>query len=267
MEVVLGRMSLKVPDRTHVMAMGYEEERLYRVAERLKADNVLIVKHDDENEHGRGKHHLEVVLDALDKKDIENEVIQCDIFDMYQSLGIISEIISQHENDEVFVNVSTGSKVTAIAGMIACMVTGKATPYYVQASEYPGFKDASDKEYPAPRGIEEITELPRYPIDPPAAQEIEVLNYIHSQNKQGEQVTKGNIIHFGEKNNLPFITESKVEEKGKYRQLDAHIIEPLLESGYITTRKEGRNKVVSITERGENAIRAFGYLLDDSGQL
>lgn len=257
------RMGLEVPDRTHVMPMGYEEERLYRVAERLKADFVIIVKHDVENDEERGAYHLEKVKNELAEREIQHTVERCDIFDMYESLGTISELITVNEKDEVYVNVSTGSKVTAIAGMIACMVTEEAKPYYVQADNYPGENQEDEEPYPAPTGIACITELPRYPINPPAAQQVEILNYIHRLNSKGERVTKGNIIHFGEQNQLPFITQSDVQDKGKYRQLDSQIIDPLLESGYIRTEKEGRNKIVSITDRGENAIRAFGWLLED----
>jgi len=250
-------MALEVSDRVHVAPMGYEEKRVYEPAKRLKADRVIIVGHIEHGPDSRGESHRSNVREELEDAGIDHETQECDIFDMYQTLGKFSQIITEHENDEVFVNVATGSKISAIAGMIACMATQKATPFYVRAHSY---------ETKTPSSLGDYIELPRYPIDPPAAQEVEVLNYLKDMEEKGEKPSKGSIIHFGEQNHLPFITESDVQDKGKYRQLDTHIIEPLQERGYIVTKKEGRKKVVEITDRGKEALIAFGYLLENGDQ-
>ncbi|PSP32480.1 hypothetical protein BRC64_06585 [Halobacteriales archaeon QH_10_67_22] len=50
--------------------------------------------------------------------------------------------------------IASGSKVTAIGGMIACIATG-ATPYYVRAERYAAETDGDVAE-----GIREVTQLP-----------------------------------------------------------------------------------------------------------
>lgn len=245
-------MELEVADRVHLAPMGYEIKRVLDPAFRLRADKVVIVGHF---EHGEdGKKCRSAVMEGLEKEGIETEQIECNIFDFYDALGTFGDLIHTYGRDDVFVNVSTGSKVTAIAGMVSCMIAG-ATPYYARAHDY-----SED----TPSDIGEITKLPDYPIDPPKAEQVQILDYL-SSNKD-DPPTKGDLINFAENSRLEFITESNVQEKGKYRKIDTHIVDPLSERGYITVKKSGRSKIIKITEEGENAVRAFQYLIDSSQQ-
>lgn len=238
---------MQVSERVHVMPLGYEEERAYLAAEKLKADKVVLVAHPDTDKY------VSTVDTELTNRGIEVEVVRCDIFDLYSSLGMIAELIYEHRDEQVFVNISTGGKITAIAGMIACMVTG-AESYYVQAEDY---------EMNIPKGIASIKSLPRYPIEAPDAQQIHVLDYIKERQEEGDLPTKGDLIRYGETAELPFIANHDVEDKGKYRLLDSHIIHPLEEKGYITIEKSGREKDIGLTKNGEGTLRAFRYMIMD----
>lgn len=241
----------RVANRVHIMPIGYEEQRAYLAAKQLKADYVVLIGHvADTSDDGE---HLEAAREGLDDAGIEHEIDECDIFDMYGALGKIAERIDDFADEDVYVNVATGGKITAIAGMIACMVTG-ATPYYVQAENY---------DVTPPEGIAEITQLPRYPIEAPDAQHIEILRYIRDRQAEDNPPTKGDLINHGEDIGLPFIGDYDVEEKSKYRLLDNQVIDPMTEDGYVTVRKSGREKVVEITDDGEKTLQAFRYLIDN----
>ena len=243
-------MGLQVPNRVHIMPVGYEYERIVQPAEKFRADIVVLIGHDEDTEGSVGDEHLEDAIDALENLGIDIEARECNIFDLYSSMGAIAELIAEHEDNEVFVNVSTGSKVTAIAGMIASMVLD-STPYYVRAKDYE--KDPGD--------IEEYTELPTYPIDAPDAEQVDVLKFIDRFSKQQGPPTKGDVIHFSEQSNLEYVSRN-VAGKGKYRLLDTHIVEPLKERGYIQETKQGRNKILSLTDDGRAALEAFQWLVD-----
>ncbi len=245
-------MDFNVPDRVHIMPVGYEKQRVLMCASRFKADKVVLIGHveDDEEDEER----LQEIRSQLEEEAIKVERADCDLFDLYDSLGIIAELITSFEDDDVYVNVSTGSKITAIAGMIACMAID-ATPYYAKAKSYSGKH---------PKDLEFVQKLPRYPIDAPDQQQIEMLHVIQELEANEIKPTKGNLIHVGQHLSMPFITESDSGEKGHYRLLDNEILEPMLEEGYIEISQEGRNKVVSVTDDGKDARRAFRYLLRDS---
>lgn len=237
--------NLNVQKRVHIMPMGFEEERISTPARVFNADKLVIIKHNDE--HDRFHDHLENVEIELEQIGITPSIRSCDIFDVYDSLGLISEVIAEHRDDEVYVNLSAGSKITAIAGMIACMCTD-AQPYYARASDYSG---------PYPSEITRIDSLPKYKIDPPTADQIEVLDYLTNVGPS----TKKNLIKFAEDCNLDFLADFDGKEKGKYRRLESNIISPLGESGYITVERSGRERIVTITTSGRKAKKAFKNLV------
>ncbi|WP_327050558.1 HFX_2341 family transcriptional regulator domain-containing protein [Halomicrococcus gelatinilyticus] len=234
------------------MPVGYEEERIYKSAIEYKADKVVLIGHSEDGPEDEER--AERIIEQLANHSIQVVRDSCDIFDLYDSLGLIAEFITEFEDDEVYVNVSTGSKVTAIAGMIACMAID-ATPYYVRARDYDGNH---------PSDIESVEELPQYPIDAPEQQQIQMLYVIDQMIWHGLKSSKGKLIHVGEHLNMPFVTEMDIDDKGKYRVLDNEILDPMEERGYITIEQDGRNKIVITTEEGEKALRAFRYLIDDS---
>ncbi len=242
-------MNFRVPDRVHIMPVGYELERVVKSAIGYKADKVILIGHKEDDE--KDKERLANIRSALEAEAIEVEQSTCDIFDLYDSLGLMASLIKSFEDEEVYVNVSTGSKVTAIAGMIASMAID-ATAYYAKAEDYTGN---------FPKGIEAVQELPDYHIDAPEQQQIVILHAIRELNTQGLKATKGKLIHMGQQIPLPFMTEIDVKSKGKYRVLDNEIITPLKERNYITTIQDGRHKIAKLTEEGENVLQAFEYLI------
>ena len=231
------------------MPLGYEEQRVYEPAIELKADHVIILDHNDNEDEEKVRGYRATVEKELEQEDIECTFRTVDLFDLYGVLGAVSDIITQKPADDIFVNLATGSKVSAIGGMIACMATGNATPYYVRARDYDGETPADTK--PA-------TELPAYPIEAPEPEQVRVLAYLSDEGS----TTKRDLIKFGDEAGLPFVANHDVEEfKAKYRLLDNYIIDPLEERGYVELFKRGRKKYVEITELGDDTRRGFEYLI------
>ena len=241
---------MDVPERVHLMPVGYEIDRIVEPAAQLRADRVVLLQYDDETDHPS---YADEVRERLDEAGIAYETVACDIFDLYDSIGTIAELATTFAEHEVSVNLASGSKVTAIGGMIACMATG-ATPYYVRAERYAAETDGDVAE-----GVREITELPTYPMDSPDPQQVAVLAHL----AEAGPVTKRDLIGFGEREDLPFVVDYDADtRKGKYRRLESHVVRPLRERGYVDVEDVGRTKRVSITDRGANTLRAFRYLLD-----
>ena len=244
-----------VPNRVHIIPLGYERDRVVEPPLELNADIVVLLNHDSPD-HTKPAYHDEV-RQKLAEAPPEIVVQNCDIFDLYACLGEIAKTITEHRDDEVYVNLATGSKVTAIAGMIACMATG-ATPYYVRAERYGPETDQPPTE-PVSYGVAGIDELPAYPIEGPAPQHIAILAYLEEQGR----ASKKELIEFSEDADLPYIQAYDSDTiKGKYRLLDSHILNTLQESEYVEIEEVGRKKYVSLTEEGQNTLRAFNYLVD-----
>lgn len=253
-------MVLRAKDHVHIAPMGYERDRVVRPAMELKADKVVIVGHKEDEEGSSGMEYREAVKSQLEEQGIEFDVEEADLFEMYDAMGAFIDIIHESKESEIYLNVATGTKITAIAGMLACMFTENATPYYPIADS-----DSYDDDFPT--GPFEYVELPEYPIDPPEKEQIQVLNYIQKRNDEGTSPSKKRIINFCEEQEFDFIVDSSAKGKAKYQLVDAHVLDPLRDRGHVRIRKDGRSKQFQTTREGEQAVNAFGYLLDGDRSL
>ncbi|MEF8851961.1 MAG: hypothetical protein V5A44_07445 [Haloarculaceae archaeon] len=51
--------------------------------------------------------------------------------------------------------------------------------------------------------------------------------------------------------------------KSEYRLLDSHVLDPLVDNGYVELEEVGRSTRVSLTGSGANTLRAFRYLVEE----
>ncbi|MFC7205076.1 DUF6293 family protein [Haloferax namakaokahaiae] len=262
-----GAMGIHVPDRVHVSPLGYEFDRVLKPAIDYKADRVYLLEHEEPNSE-KPEYH-ETLKEDLQDAGITVHSVQCDIFDLYTVLGEIAQIITTHAKDEVYVNLSTGSKISAIGGMIACMVTRESanvTPYYVRAEGYAPDEEVEEGT-PVSFGMAAITELPAYPIQGPSKEEIVILQFISEE----QPITKKQLIRQARQVVGRF--KQNVEDKGiqvdsdpymgEYRLLDTHILDPLQKRECVKITEVGRSKEIVITDEGQNTLKAFEYLLND----
>jgi CRISPR/Cas system-associated protein Csm6 len=79
--------------------------------------------------------YLDKIMKILRKeKYLQIEKRAMDIWDLFECLQTYKKIIKEVEEQEgknvhIYINVSTGSKVSSIAGTLACMIW-EGTPYY-----------------------------------------------------------------------------------------------------------------------------------------
>jgi len=256
---------MEISKRIHIAPFGFEYDRIVLPAMEYDADHVILLDFIAEN-ISRPPYHSDVIAD-LEAADITVSQLECDLFNLYESMSVIANQAIKHaaKEDDVYVNLTTGSTITAIGGMIACMVTGAAIPYYVRADEY-----ASGDE-PIGHGMEFADELPRYPMEGPDAQQVAILAYLAYCKQEADSVPqsydirKEDLIAFGKETNLAFAAEYDGDtQKGYYRRLDRHILDTLLERGYVSIESVGRSKRIHPTEVGINTAKAFSYLLRET---
>ncbi|MFB6196100.1 MAG: DUF6293 family protein [Haloplanus sp.] len=257
---------MNVAERVHVMPLGFEHDRIVEPAKEYRADRVVLLDWIADDIE-RPDYHEDVVAD-LEAAGIATERRACELFDLYDSIAVIAEIVTAEatpsdEDDvanDVYVNLATGSKITAIGGMIACMVTGDARPYYVRAERY-----ASGAE-PVGYGMELAIDLPAYPMERPDRQQVAVLDRLVADGP----CSKKALIRFGADRDLPFIRDcdrpfdaAGKPTKQSYARLRRHVVDPLEERGFVSVESVGTTRRVRATEEGRNARTAFRYLLDD----
>ncbi|KTG18247.1 HFX_2341 family transcriptional regulator domain-containing protein, partial [Haloferax profundi] len=191
--------------------------------------------------------------------------------DFYDVMGVVTTIAEHHDagvagGDSVYVNVSSGPHVAAVAAAVGCMAVG-ARPYSVTPESYSHDPEVS----PASEGVKTQTDLPLYPIDGPTPDQIAVLEFLKEKADQNHSVHKRNIIKQfggdGDKTGTAHLeclqgTETKAWSS-KYNRLDSKILDDLENHGYVQIEQRGRSSYVSISASGRNILGAFGHLLSD----
>jgi hypothetical protein len=265
-------------ERVHIVPFGYEYDRVLRPINEGKVDSVVFLYHEEKERDSvglrgpsRGELHEKAKREmSVDEEDIIEK--NCDMYDIYDSMKVILKIISRHEGEEVYVNLATGTKLTAVAGMIACMST-EAEPFYVKAgkagSAVPPELDDPEK-LPERKKLdrmdldEVIVSLPEYPIEGHSDDEIEVMKYIRdaTNEEKGTYVTKKKIIEAAKERNLKFAIEGDIEnDKSLYPRLDSNILEPLLNKDLVEVESVGRSSRVTLTDTGRETVDAFEHLV------
>lgn len=238
-------IAMALPQRVHIAPVGYETERIISPALDHNINKIVLLAHG--NRTTKSKNCLGIVQTELSRENIDFQIKNCDFFDLDSSLWAMAEAIKKYGRDDVFINLSTGSKITAIAGMIACMASN-AHPFYVPAEEYTGETIS--------KGAAEPIDIPTYAMKVPDEQFIQVLEFIDSN----DEVIKGDIVEFTQ--DFPLLSGyNRKKLTDMYGPVKEHIIEPLLEGEYIKEQRHGKDHYLFLTERGEDTLDIFRYML------
>ncbi|MBZ6494736.1 DUF6293 family protein [Natrinema longum] len=279
---------MEVVKRVHVVPLGYEFDRIFEPIRDQRADLVYLLEGDGVGGRGRNgnggerngtternataaaEYHEELRAE-LESIVPEVRTRECDLTDVYAVLGDVTTIADEHADDQVYVNVSGAGTIPAIGATIACMdVSTDAHAYYVEPAEYA--HDGTDE--PVSFGLDEIEEVPTYPIESPSRDQVAIMEFLSDppawdgfHDDRTAPPKKKDLIEYARDHDLSFIADRRSpdersgEDKGAFRVLDTHVLEPLAEDGYVTIESVGRRRVVELTERGENAYRAFRHKL------
>jgi hypothetical protein len=285
---------MDVVRRVHVAPLGYEHDRILEPAVRYGADVLyglvdvprerLVdgVDRDDgedgdgdavrreELDAGRwvgrgrtGAPYHEDLLAALSEGGVEVRLRPVDLYDVYDVLGAVTTLAARHAGDDVRVNVSTGGALAAVGATVACMdVSTDATAYYVHPEERAHDGTAA----PATRGLADVESLPTYPVDSPTPDQVAVMRYLREADTAAYTPKKRDVIDHAKEAGLGFVAnDPPANRQGEFRRLNATVVEPLVADGYVTVEDVGRRKELSLTERGEQALRAFRHKLAFDG--
>ncbi|EMA41166.1 HFX_2341 family transcriptional regulator domain-containing protein [Halobiforma nitratireducens] len=283
---------MDVVKRVHIVPVGFEYDRILEPVRSQRADLVYLLEGGPEGSDGdeadhdkrrsdtatdsqltspRAEYHDELRAE-LEQFVPEVRTRRCDLGDVYAVLGAVTTIASNHAGDDVYVNVSSAGTIAAIGATIACMdVSTDARAYYVQPSEYA--HDGTTE--PASVGIERTEPIPTYPIESPTRDQVAIMEFLREPSAwdgfddiRTAPPKKKDLIEYARDRGLSFMADRRSpadrsgEDKGAFRVLDTHVLEPLVEDGYVTVESVGRRRVVELTEQGENAYRAFKHKLD-----
>lgn len=239
---------MRTPLRVHICPVGFEVQRVAAPLVGMRADKAYLVTYrlDDPAQQCVIK-----IKESLQKGGGQIQLIDAyvNIWDLVECITKFKEIIRREHGNAVFINVSTGTKVTAIAGTIVSMLEG-STPYYAKV-------DHAQQRQPIPtrEKVDEPFEVPVYDLQPPRPEALKVLEFVE---KSGGSSRKKDLIKkLMEVEIIRPVAKSKLSPAAAHSQLRA-LLDPLERDWhFVTVESRGRSSTVSLTEQGTIGLRIF----------
>lgn len=235
--------------RVHIAPVGFEIDRIVIPAKEMRADKACLLIHENPSEDKAGP-FVTKVKNKLTKVNISVEIEYHNRLDLFKIIKSTKEIIDREYPNDIYVNMASGSKIQAIALMMACMMFGKernVTPFYAEAENYPGF-EGQQLSY----GVKNLMQLPIYQMHTPRQELVDALKIIK---KSKGKITKKELAQKAQDENL-IVVNAKEENftQARFASLDKNIIQPLEEQWkFVEIEKIGRNRWVKITQEGLDA--------------
>jgi len=240
--------------RVHISPVGFEIDRVVLPAIKLKADRVWLLIHNNPYDD-KGSPFTTKIKNKLQEEKIECLEESADRKDLFDTLRALRTIILKEKENNIMVNVSTGSKIQSIASMMACMMfrdIGTIKPYYAEPKRYRSISDVQDEQ--ETEGLNRIMSLPDYRIEIPSKNLIKSLELINNE-KRGN-LTKKRLMDLALGENLIQVGKNKKnKDTSAYMALDTHILGPLQKWNFVTIEKSGKRRIVSLSEDGKNALK------------
>ena len=235
--------------RVHIAPVGFEIDRVVIPAIKMKADKVYLLRHDNYSEDKSGP-YLEKIAKKLEKKNISTEIINVNRFRLFGIIRVVKEIIIKERDNDIYLNIASGSKIHAVGCMMAAMLKDDRTnihPYYAQAEKYPTYSGKEQQTF----GVKEIHDLPTYQIRTPPPKLLDALSIIKAE----DRITKKRLAEIADEHDLIIVGAREENfQQARFASLDKNIIHPLEHDwGFIKVEKVGRNRIITLTKEGRYA--------------
>lgn len=246
-----------VPRRVHVAPVGFEVDRVVKpILEMSGEAAVLFAQLKDRD---RGGLFLRRVTKNLENRGVAVDVVREDIYDLYRCTHRIAQVFRERRGDNLFVNVSSGSKIQAFSGFLATMLVRSegidVTPYYAEPAEY-----TAPLRKPISRGLEEILPMPKLALQTPGTELRAAMRVLMT-----EPMSKADLsIRLAQ---LGVLDSSKLTAQGRpvderarvslQAAVDLRVVRRLEELQYVRVVRRGRKAVVSLTTLGISVAQMY----------
>jgi len=241
---------------THIVAAGFEYDRIVKPMLEYPGDRVIVLRNNGEN-YVHSTTLANHFLKKLKEFPVEIKEVSIDIYDFDNVFLKMLELIKKEINDGrvVYVNISSAPKVTLVAMMSATFFMrgkGDIEIIYCKPEEYliPKMIDTIDSEmknefmdHGSGIGVTEYESIPIFPIEEVTGIDAKILKTLSDKN--GAESIKELVEYINEETD---VQRSSIQ----YR------LEKLEEKGLISKEREEKRVKIYITRIGEIYLHALG---------
>lgn len=246
--------------RVHIAPVGFEVERVVDPLLSERADRVYLLTRAERDVTAP---FVEEVRRRLLRAPwpIDVRLVRTELWDVFGALGTLRSIFSAERRTDrtapdllpLRVNVSTGTKITAIAGTLACMLW-KGEPYYVQVSRT-WYSDRPPKVGAVHDVVERVDPVNVYELRPPSADLVAVLEALERRGgslRKHELIRELGLDRPGPDGGRAASTQA---QHGRLRRR----LDPLEHRwGFVRSEAPGPRARVQLTHQGRLAVALFG---------
>jgi hypothetical protein len=257
----------------HIIPLGHEIDRAVKPFEKYKANKAYLLAVTEtlgkysQDMINKQKFYVESVKNQLERKGIDTDVRNIDMFNTLEVIKHISNLIVQEKakGNRVFVNISSAGRLTSVAATLAAMAH-QVKAYYVVADGYSESEEDKKKhglsscrelrlqfleslpfKLPKEEGMKVLVRLC---MKEEAMKPADILEYLGSQKVEGFE--KCVDMH-----SRRMLRKDKINCLMK---LNKRILEKLQADGYISREKSGRDNRIRITPKGIYVAHISGEL-------
>ncbi len=257
-------------ENVHIAALGFDVERIVAPVIDNRASRIYIIAREKDD---KAKKNFDVISNQLKKRKIEVIRETCDHRSVFLLLKKYREIMEKERNSAVSINVSCGSKITAIAGMMACMMfrdlTYSIEPYYARMYHYASQRKKNKivgGAFQEAWGYEDTDILDKYVIPIPEKHHIDTLTILRNGNSwemKKKDLLSGLVDCGLIKQDEDFQQKRSSSKAGKnpyvfspkdYATLKQKFIKPLKEKWEAIVVEEGKGGSIRVTPKGKNIL-------------
>lgn len=237
--------------RVHIAPVGFEVDRIVIPLRQKKADRLWLLVHTNAALDQSGSYVAKIESECK-SLGVEVKRQQADRMNLFEMIREIKQIIKKETNNLVYVNVASGSKIQAIACMMACMMLKKhdnLKPFYAIPEGY-----AALEGKPQSFGVKDMVSLPVYEMQTPKPMLLQALRIVAEYKNQ--RITKKDMAQIAEDRGLISVAAEKSNHSQvRFASLQNNIIDPLENQWkFIKVEKIGRNRWITITDEGLHAV-------------
>jgi hypothetical protein len=245
--------------RVHLAPVGFEVERVVEPVLSDRADRVYLVTRDQSDDARPFVAEVQRRL-ARSRWPVDVRVVPTPIWDVFGALGVYRTIFEREQRTDrhagsvvpLRVNVSTGTKITAIAGTLACMLW-RGEPYYVQVSRS-WYSRFTPKVQPVNDVVRSVDPVSVYELRAPGPELVAVLEALE---RAGGTLRKRDLIRaLGL--DLAAAGGRAPTPQAQHSRLRLRLTPLEAKWGFVADEAHGARGRVRLTPQGRLALTLFG---------
>lgn len=231
-----------------------------------RADRVYLITRSEDDAAGP---YLKEVVRRLHAAPhpIDVRVERAEIWSVFGALTVLRRLFEQERRADrhepgvvpIRVNVSTGTKITAIAGTLACMLW-RGEAYYVQVSKT-WYSSLTPRVHPVNDVVRAVDPVSVYELRAPGPELVEVLEALH---RHGGSLRKRELIHELGLDRLIRGDGRAASPQAQHSRLRTRLLPLENRWGFVQSDPSGARGRVRLTEQGRLALRMFGRELPEA---